>query len=423
MAFCIRSERKMDYLKKEVLNPGPGQYFQQLEKNNIKKRIHPPFHTSGHRSTLIKKEEIPGPGSYDLFNKSFKNKDISFNSNKNNQKEEETIKYNFQNNNNEKAFNNLSTINKNNKSNAEYNTINNCSSTNMAEVSTIPFNDNSKMNINNKNNSFSTLGNNNSDNINIINKSRQSVKLGFLSQATRFNEKEKSMTINEPGPGTYEAIDYTNNIILKNRKKKSKSEHNLIKASFKIEAGSLNRVISIPSKEMNGYIYVGDKNKIQKIKENFSNMRNINKEYEIIFDKNTKFGKKMPTSEYVGPGSYDIYIKEKGNSVLEWSKGFNLKEINNKKELLKTQQVFDEMRKFGDTINNYNKDKKINLLNLCKTNTSHFLVGKYKKGLNDINIKMLANIVNKKIYQPYFCRDSFIQDKSEILALDIIQKN
>ena len=27
---------------------------------------------------------------------------------------------------------------------------------------------------------------------------------------------------------------------------------------------------------------------------------------------------------------------------------------------------------------------------------------------------MLANIVNKKIYQPYFCRDSFIQDKSEI---------
>ena len=27
---------------------------------------------------------------------------------------------------------------------------------------------------------------------------------------------------------------------------------------------------------------------------------------------------------------------------------------------------------------------------------------------------MLANNVNKKIYQPYFCRDSFIEDKSEI---------
>lgn len=110
-------------------------------------------------------------------------------------------------------------------------------------------------------------------------------------------------------------------------------------------------------------------------------MGNINKEYEIIFDKNSKFGKNMTTSQYVGPGSYDIYIKEKGNSVLEWSKGFNLKEINNKKNLLKTQQVFDEMKKCGDTLNNHNKDKKINLLNLCKTNTSHFLVGKYKKGI------------------------------------------
>ena len=63
--------------------------------------------------------------------------------------------------------------------------------------------------------------------------------------------------------------------------------------------------------------------KYKKIKENFSNMRNINKEYEIIFDKNIKFGKKVPTSEYVGPGSFHFYIKEKGNSVLEWSKGLN----------------------------------------------------------------------------------------------------
>lgn len=262
MAFCIRNERKMDYLKKEISNPGPGQYFQQIEKNNIKKIIHPTFHTSGYRSTLIKKEEIPGSGSYDLLNKSF-NKEISFNLNKNNQKGEETIKYNLKNNNSEKVFNNISTINKNNKSNVDYNTMNNYSSSNMGEISTIPFNDNSKININ-KNNSFSTLGNNNSDNINNINKSRQSVKLGFLSQATRFNDKEKSMTTNEPGPGTYEAIDYTNNIVLKNRKNKSRSKHNLIKASFKIEAGSLNRVISIPSKEMNGYLYVGDKNKNKK---------------------------------------------------------------------------------------------------------------------------------------------------------------
>ena len=95
MAFCIRSERKMDYFKKDILNPGPGQYFQHLEKQNIKKRIHPPFHTSGHRSKIIKKEEIPGPGSYNLIDNSFSNKDISFNINSNIQKDEENLKYNL----------------------------------------------------------------------------------------------------------------------------------------------------------------------------------------------------------------------------------------------------------------------------------------------------------------------------------------
>ena len=409
MAFCIRSERKMDYFKKEILNPGPGQYFQSLEKNKIKKIIHPPFHTSGQRSSFIKKEEIPGPGSYDLINNSFTNKDNSFNLNKNNQKEVNNIK----NNNNEKSYNNISTINMNSKSNVG---MNNNSSTILADTSTLHFNDNTNFK-NNNNNSLTTFGHNNSDNINIINNSRLSGKLGFLSQADRFNEKEKMIKIEEPGPGTYEAIDYTNNIILKN-KKKPKAKHKLVKASNKIEAGSLNRVISIPSKVMNGYIYVGekdkeqDKNQKEKLKENFSNMGNINKEYELLIDKNSKFGKNMSTSEFVGPGSYDIYIKEKGNSVLQWSRGFNINEINNKKELLKTQQVFNELKKFGDKINN--KDKKLNLLSLCRTNSSHFLVGKYKKGLNDINIKKLENTINKKDYGIYYCRDSFIPDKSEI---------
>ena len=97
---------------------------------------------------------------------------------------------------------------------------------------------------------------------------------------------------------------------------------------------------------------------------------------------------------------------------MQWSRGFNINEINNKKELLKTQQVFNELKKFGDKINN--KDKKLNLLSLCRTNSSHFLVGKYKKGLNDINIKKLENTINKKDYGIYYCRDSFIPDKSEI---------
>ena len=430
MAFCVRSERKMDYFKKDILNPGPGQYFQQEERRKIKRRVYPPFHTSGHRSTLIKKEEIPGPGSYDLIDKSFTTKDVSFNLN-NNSKEEETLKNNLNNNNKEKTNNNVSTININkNKSFFDYNTIKNNSSSNLAELSTFQLNNNSIINQNNKykNNSCSTKGYNNSD-LNIINNSTKSGKIGFLSQATRFNEKENIIKINEPGPGTYEAIDYANNIILKNNAKKNKSGHKLMKASFKIEAGSLNRVISIPSKDMNGYIYSGDKNKKdinnlnksftltdkkKKEKENFSNMGNINKEYSLLIDKNSTFGKNMPTCEYVGPGSYDIYIKEKGNSVIEWSKGFNIKDINKKKELLKTQQVFDEMKKFGETKNNFYNDKKLNILKLCKTNSSHFLVGKYKKGLNDLNRKMIGNINRTNINNFYYCRDSFIQDKSEI---------
>ena len=37
MAFCVRSERNMDYIKKDKINIGPGQYFKSLDKNQIKK--------------------------------------------------------------------------------------------------------------------------------------------------------------------------------------------------------------------------------------------------------------------------------------------------------------------------------------------------------------------------------------------------
>ena len=202
-----------------------------------------------------------------------------------------------------------------------------------------------------------------------------------------------------------------------------------MKASLKIEAGSPNRIISIPSKEMNGYEYIGDKNKklnnnngfncnndIKYDKENYiSNNQDINKNYKLIIDdRNINFGKNASTSEYIGPGSYDIYIKEKGNSVLQWSKSFNLKDINNKKELLKRKQVFDEMKKYGETINNFNKNKKMNIIQLCKTNSSHFLKDKLKKGLINMNNKKLEYNINKKSNSSYYSRDSFIQDKSEI---------
>ena len=402
MAFCVRSERKMDYFKKDSSNPGPGQYFQQIEKNVIKKRIYPPFHTSALRKTFAPKENIPGPGSYDLIDKSIINEDSKLNINSINQNEKEIIKYNSKLNNYEKKYNNnLSTANLKNISGTDNNNF-----SRMAEVSIVPYNNNSSINQNNisiRNNS-KFIQENNYANYSTIKNSSSSSKYGFFSQSLRFDDNNSSLKIDEPGPGTYETMDFTNNILLKNKKKKYKSEHKLMKASLKGETGGLNRVISIPSKVMNGYIYLANKNINNKFKEG-----NINKHYRLIIDRNSPLGPKTSTSEFVGPGSYDIFIKEKGNSVLEWSKGFNIKDINLKKELFKKKQVFDEMKKYGETNNSFNKVKKISLLNLLKKKP----IDKYKKGLNDINNKKPYYSINKKL-NSYYCRDSFIQDKSEI---------
>lgn len=43
------------------------------------------------------------------------------------------------------------------------------------------------------------------------------------------------------------------------------------------------------------------------------------------------------------------------------------------------------------------------------------MVGKYKKGLNDLNKKIRDKNINKKSTDNiYYCKDSFIQDKTEI---------
>jgi len=397
----------MDYFKNDSSNPGPGQYFQQVEKNVIKKRIYPPFHTSALRNTFIPKENVPGPGSYDLIDKSIINEDSKLKIININKNEKEINKYNSQFNNYEKEYNNnLSMANFKNLS-----CIDNNNTSRMAEVSTVPYNNNSSINQKNmsvKNNS-KFIQEYNCINYSTIKNSSSTSKLGFFSQSLRFDDNNSSLKIDEPGPGTYETIDFANNILLKNNKKKYKSEHKLMKASLRGDTGSLNRVISIPSKVMNGYIYIANKNK----NDNNNNLKfkkgNINKEYKLFTDKNSLFGPKTSTSEFVGPGSYDIFIKEKGNSVLQWSKGFNVKDINLKKELFKKKQVFDEMKKYGETNSSFNKAKKINLLNLLKRKP----IDKYKNGLNEIKNKKPCYRINKKL-NSYYCRDSFIQDKSEI---------
>ena len=205
MAFCVRSERKMDYFKKDSSNPGPGQYFQQIEKNAIKKRIYPPFHTSALRKTFAPKEDIPGPGSYDLIDKSIINEDSKLNINSINQNEKE-IKYNSKINNYEKKYNNnLSMANLKNVSNID---INNTSR--MAEVSTVPYNNNSSINQKNisvKNNS-KFIQEYNNVNYSTIKNSSSTSKLGFFSQSLRFDENNSLSKIDEPGPGTYETIDF-----------------------------------------------------------------------------------------------------------------------------------------------------------------------------------------------------------------------
>ena len=407
MAFCIRSERKMDYFKKDSSNPGPGHYFQQVEKNAIKKRIHPPFHTSALRNTFVLKEDVPGPGSYDLIDKSIINEDSKLNINNINQNEKETIEYNSKFNNYEKKYNNnFSMIN------LKYvSTIDNNNSSRIAEISTIPFHNNSSINQKNKsiNNNSQYIQEYNYINYSTIKNSSTSSKLGFFSQSLRFDDNNSSLKIDEPGPGTYETKDFTNNILMKNNKKKYKSEHKLMKASLKGETGSLSRIISIPSKVMNGYIYLDNKSENIDINSLKFKKENIYKENKLINDRNSQLGPKTSTSEFVGPGSYDIFIKEKGNSVLQWSKGFNVKELNLKKELSKKKKVFDEMKKYGETNNSFNKVKKISILNLVKKNP----INKYKKELNKINDKKPCYSINKKL-NSYYCRDSFIQDKSEI---------
>ena len=67
------------------------------------------------------------------------------------------------------------------------------------------------------------------------------------------------------------------------------------------------------------------------------------------------------------------------------------------------------MKKYGEANNSFNKSKKISILNLLKKNP----IDKYKKTLYDINNKKPDYSINKKL-NSYYCRDSFIEDKSEI---------
>ena len=197
MAFCVRSERKMDYLINDNTNLGPGQYFQSSDKKYIKKRIHPPFEISSKRETLYITNDIPGPGSYDLIDKSyFNNKDSSFNSTKiNNKKKEKNSS--IINNNNFSVFN--SKAGNNNSSYAleiSKNTNNNKSNFIILENNETDIYIKVKNNSNIKNN-FSSL--------NIR------PKVGFLSKVKRFYQNSNILSI---VLGTFGSISFPYPVIV-----------------------------------------------------------------------------------------------------------------------------------------------------------------------------------------------------------------
>ena len=314
MAFCVQSERKMDYIKRNKYYIGPGRYFKSVENNNIIKKNRPPFQISTLRNSYYKIKDTPGPGSYDLIdNKSYINKESTYNSTNNNKN----------------------------------NNINN--------ISSIIFNSSglSKNTRNKKNNSIYVISENN-------------------------NNTEEYITINN---NKLPYISKEDN----NKNEKNKNKSKLINNHLNIEAGSLQRIISIPSKDMNGYSY------------------DLNKALNLLIDKTN-------TKEYIGPGKYDINPIQKPKYILEWSKTLNIKEIKKRKEKNKKEETIEELKHKGDIV------PKIRLTKKTKSQLlkSHMIIGNTKKGLNDLNSKLFSYKINNKSNIFLYSRDSFILDKKEI---------
>ena len=395
MAFCVRSERKMDYIKfdnNNNINIGPGYYFQSSDKNYIKRRIHPPFQISTQRGSLYKTNDNPGPGSYELIDKSYpNNKDSTYNSTKNNNKKKEKEK--------EK---NISTI-KNNISSIVLHSgsRNHNNSSDLLEVSKNTNNINNKSNINiSENNETDTYININNNNINksnnlILSKIKKFAPNYNLSDIIiNYNSKEFITDIVD-----YDLITPENNTL---NIDKNKKKNKLISLHLKIDAGSLKRIVSIPSKDMNGYVY------------------DFNKTLNLLIDRTN-------TKEYIGPGRYNIKLKNKPKSILEWSKTLNLKEIKKRKDNEKRKETLEELKQRGDFIPKLskfrlNKNKNYHLLK------SHFISGNQKKGLNDLNTKYFSNNINRKPNLFFYSRDSFLLDKNDVpgpgyYTRDLIDKN
>ena len=411
MAFCVRSERKMGFQNKIKSIPGPGQYdiMTKINKLNIKIN-YPPFHSSSQRNLLINCSDTPGPGSYNL------DKSYSL----------ETPNY--------RNIIGKSTIEKSNNNSIISNIIGqNSSLTNTSKFNNISL----KKTIKNKSFSSNDLSSklsvdkcqNFSNNLKIgfLSLIHSNEKLGFLSQTKRFDKSEIDKE-KFPGPGSYyESINSTNN--------ESKLKTKLKTASLVEKTGSLKRVISIPSKKMNGYIYrdINNQKNISNIFNNNNNnpnellssslknniintftnnpkskmlneKTNLSNDLDLFINQISFLDSDLNNSdnnEIIGPGSYDVKLKPKNNNIVSWSKSFNLKKINQKKELQKRIKIIEEMQKKGE----FNAYK----MNLTKIkNIKPLKLNRYQKDFKLIKRNNLQN----KILDSF--RNSFIPYKCDI---------
>ena len=75
-----------------------------------------------------------------------------------------------------------------------------------------------------------------------------------------------------------------------------------------------------------------------------------NNKYKLLLNER-KFGytANTTTSEFVGPGAYDIFLKEK-NNIVSWSKGYDFEKISKKNNYIKKAELLEEMKRNGDNI-------------------------------------------------------------------------
>lgn len=433
MAFCIRSKRKMEFENKDFI-PGPGQYFKissKLVQNN--KRKTPPFFISAKRAPFVKSNDIPGPGSYNL---DIRNK--TFLSQQPNSQMQSTSATNIISDNTfNELITNYYTSEKNNTNISNMWNYSNTSKYNNFSTKNKSYSSKDKAIQNTKLYKITETFFNNKTNNNFIGTS-----IGFLSQTTRFNDNKNDES-NNLGPGCYyESIIGTNNRIEKKIKNKIKT------GKLFGKSGSSSRVVSIPSKTMNGYIYKKDisgNNSLNKNSENNNDnlslssttsknkKNNINKismvnlkhsskpnenkdltneenqlsddKYQLLINEK-KFGNTTTTatSEFIGPGTYDIsIIKKKKNKCINWSKGFNTEKIDKKNNIIEKVKLFEKEMKKNDEMPIMRKTH--NKLQTLRPNKNKILL------LYSLR-KIKNNILKNKL--PDSTRSSFIPDKTEI---------